>query len=451
MIKLPEVFEGTLKNKLGAEFNSFKESIEQTAPVSIRLNPNKKTKEEDYEILSKVPWSENGRYLKSRPIFTLDPAFHAGAYYVQEASSMFLEYAIKKTVDFEKPLKVLDLCAAPGGKSSLIASLLGEKDFLLVNEVIKSRLAVLKENMLKWGFTNYVVANQDPETFADLEGFFDLVLVDAPCSGEGLFRKDKKAVEEWSQEHVNFCSSRQKRILSAAAMLVAPGGTLIYSTCTYNDIENSENTSWLTRTLDFESVSFEVPEEWRVVKEPNGYQFYPHKLQGEGFYLSVFRQLGSDNRFVSGKIGLNRVSKNQREVISKWLKPDFFENTEFYTKNEGIVTAIPRNLLEIHGSVFKALFKRSSGFEIGVFKGNDFIPSHALALSLVLNAEIQKIELSQESALRYLKKEAFDLTGIDQGWALVCYQNLPLGWIKKIQERMNNYLPTEWRIRMEID
>ena len=238
----------------------------------------------------KVPWHPQGYYLNERPSFTLDPVFQAGGYYVQEASSMFVAEAVRQTMDTSKPLRVLDLCAAPGGKTTTLAAELTENSFLMANEVIKSRIPALKENLLKWGFTNYVVTNHDPETMAELEGFFDVVLVDAPCSGEGLFRKDDEAAKEWSVQHVELCSARQKRILKAAAFLVAPNGVLVYSTCTYNAQENDENVAYITKITELERIDLSLPTEFGIQATQGGAQFYPHKLKGEGFYLAVFRQ-----------------------------------------------------------------------------------------------------------------------------------------------------------------
>jgi NOL1/NOP2/sun family putative RNA methylase len=450
-MNFPEAFQNNLSQILGDEYPAFLAALELPAPTSVRLNPKKATKLTSLEIADNVPWSKTGRYLTQRPVFTLDPAFHAGAYYVQEASSMFVEHVFEQVVDRTKPLKVLDLCAAPGGKTTHLASLLGENDLLVANEVIKSRLAILKENLQKWGFSNIIVSNQDPETFADLEGFFDIVLVDAPCSGEGLFRKDPAAVSEWSESHVQMCSARQRRILSAAAMLVAPGGFLIYSTCTYNASENHENVKWLNRTLDFETAEVTVPAEWGISIKENCFQFFPHKTKGEGFFIAALRNLSRDARFVKGKPDLNRLRREQRAVLKDWIKPDVFEELEFFYKNDGNIVAIRASLLSEYGSVLRALSKRSSGIEIGIFKGKDFVPSHAFALSDLIANDLDRLELSENQALRFLKKENFEFEAGKDGWLLVTYGGLGLGWIKKIGDRINNYLPTEWRIRMDIE
>jgi NOL1/NOP2/sun family putative RNA methylase len=246
-----------------------------------------------------VAWSSNGYYLKSRPSFTLDPMFHAGAYYVQEASSMFLEEALKQAVDLTQPLKVLDLCAAPGGKSTLTQSVISNSSLLVSNEVIKARVNVLAENITKWGSANVIVTNNDPKDFQRLPGYFDVVIVDAPCSGSGLFRKDPKAVDEWSEQNVQLCNQRQQRILADVLPALKPGGVLIYSTCSYSPEENEDICDWLMDNYSFENTRFTLNEELGIVEttSPNnkavGYRFYPDKVKGEGLFIAAFKK--SDN------------------------------------------------------------------------------------------------------------------------------------------------------------
>ncbi|UBM60634.1 RsmB/NOP family class I SAM-dependent RNA methyltransferase [Marinilongibacter aquaticus] len=443
----PEAFTAQMKALLGDEFDSFQAAIAEASPVSIRHNSQKNKRPMVLE--EPVNWHPYAEYLKERPVFTLDPAFHAGAYYVQEASSMFIHEAVKQCVDLERPLRVLDLCAAPGGKSTLLADMLNNESILVVNEVIKSRVGVLRENMRKWSFPNVIVSNHDSEEFVELEGFFDLVLVDAPCSGEGLFRKDEEASGHWSPEAVQTCSARQKRILQAAAMLVAPGGKLLYSTCTYNTKENTENVEWFCRQQDFRAVSLEVGVFEGVQAAGKGYQFFPHKVKGEGFFLAVLEKTSHDADYVEGKIKLNRLPKKLLGELSKWIEePTRFS---FFLKPDNRVVAIPQSIEKEMGSVFRALFKRSSGLEIGEFKKEQFIPSHDLALSTIVSKAVPQLPLDKDNALLYLKRESFALEVEIQGWHLVCYQEMGLGWVKGLGNRVNNYLPKEWRIRMDIN
>ncbi|WP_304233072.1 RsmB/NOP family class I SAM-dependent RNA methyltransferase [Jiulongibacter sediminis] len=448
--RLPEAFVERMKNLLGTEFDQFSETLKSDAPVSVRLNSRKKLTELFDDLKTdKVKWHSEAFFLKERPVFTLDPAFHAGAYYVQEASSMFLKEALVQTVDFSKPLRVLDLCAAPGGKTTLMADLMNSESLLVANEVIKSRVSILKENLLKWGFPNVIVSNHDAEEFADLEGFFDLVLVDAPCSGEGLFRKDKNASSHWSEEAVATCSARQKRILQAAAMAVAPDGVLIYSTCTYNPEENHQNVQWFVKNQDFEVLTLNTSTFPEIESREPGYQFYPHRLIGEGFYIAALQKKGGDTDYTTAKIRLNRLPKKQVEELTSWLeRPEHFE---FFLKKDDGIVAVPKELASDFGTVLKGLFRRSSGFEIGTFKKNNFVPSHALALSSEISLKVPKIDLSKDEALLFLKKESFDFGSAENGWHLITYQGLGLGWAKVIGNRVNNYLPKEWRIRMDIE
>jgi 16S rRNA C967 or C1407 C5-methylase (RsmB/RsmF family) len=253
-----------------------------------------------------VLWSSLGHYLSSRPVFTLDPLFHAGGYYVQEASSMYMEMvkdAIEKDYSssenaceggfFAQKLAALDLCAAPGGKSTHLASLLGEDSLLVSNEVIKSRAVILADNIAKWGMENVVVTNNDPADFGAFEELFDLVVADAPCSGEGLFRKDPQAAGEWSPANVNLCAQRQQRILADIWPSLAPGGYLVYSTCTYNKFENDGNLRFLCEELGAEAVKLVAPEGSGIIETPGGgFQFVPGRVKGEGQYMALVRKNG---------------------------------------------------------------------------------------------------------------------------------------------------------------
>ncbi|MDX1666694.1 MAG: RsmB/NOP family class I SAM-dependent RNA methyltransferase, partial [Saprospiraceae bacterium] len=273
---LPEAFLQRTRQQLGDEFEAFVRALDGPPPVSIRLHPRKKFSLP--ENTGKVKWCPGGLYLPERPVFTLDPHFHAGAYYVQEASSMFLSEAVRQWIDLSQPLRVLDLCAAPGGKTTLLNSLLPEGSLLLSNETIASRFRILKENATRWGYANTCLSQADPAALSEIDGFFDLVVVDAPCSGEGLFRKDRNARQEWSEELVDFCAGRQKRILTDALGLLAPGGTLVYCTCTYSREENEDNAHWLCEEMDLIPRKMTLSSEWGIEEQTYGYQLYPHRL-----------------------------------------------------------------------------------------------------------------------------------------------------------------------------
>jgi 16S rRNA C967 or C1407 C5-methylase (RsmB/RsmF family)/NOL1/NOP2/fmu family ribosome biogenesis protein len=447
-MNLPEVFKTKLSQILGAEFPAFLKALENPAPASVRLNPKKKTDLLTLNFNGNVSWAKDGRYLSEKPVFEEDPTFHSGAYGVQDASAMFLEYVLEKIVDRSRPIRVLDLCASTGQQATLVASVLGEKDLLVANEIVKSRLSILKVNILKWGFSNVIVSNQDPETFADLEGFFDVVLVNPQSSAEGVFANNSGAISEWSEANVQMHATRQKRILSAAAMLVAPKGVLIYSTNTYNATENQENVNWLNRTLDFETIDLDVPEDWGITKNERCFQFFPHKTKGHGFFIAAMKNLSRDAKFVKGKPDLNRLRREQRAILKDWFRPEVFEELEFLYKNDGNIVAIRTALLADYGSVLRALAKRSSGIEIGIFKGKDFVPSHAFALSDLIADSIERLEVPAVEAMKFLRKENFEFSTGKDGWLLITFGGNALGWVKKIGDRINNYLPAEWKIRI---
>lgn len=449
---LPPAFQAQMQAQLGAEYAAFENALVQETPVSIRINSRKNA----YPVndLEPVPWCEEGFYLPERPSFTLDPLFQGGAYYVQEASSMLLSEAVKQTVNLNRPLRVLDLCAAPGGKSTLLASMLHADSLLICNEVIRSRVSVLRENIDKWGLPNVVVSNHDPEDMPNLAGFFDVVVVDAPCSGEGLFRKDTDAIDEWSEANVQLCSARQKRILAAAAPLLDERGILIYSTCTYNDAENLDSMRYLAEN-GFRNRALELPAEWNVVEKISGnavgYQCYPHRVKGEGFFISVFQKksftaaVKLDARTFRS---IRALRPRETASASKWLEnPAEFS---FWEKPNGDVMALPKALEKEFLFLDSAIRNKGFGLEMGQFKGTDFIPSHTLALSTAINQNLPAISLNKEDALRFFKKENLIFDEPLKGWLLAQYQGVNLGWLKGVGNRVNNYLPKDWRIRMDI-
>ena len=263
-------------------------------PTSIRVNPFKKM---ELKTQQPVRWCPDGHYLDTRPSFTFDPLFHAGCYYVQEASSMFIDHVLKYVrPNRENPIKIFDLCAAPGGKSTLINSAISSNDLLVANEIIKTRVPVLCDNLNRWGTSNTIVTNNDPKDFSRLTGIFDIILVDAPCSGSGMFRKDPTAMNEWSEANVNLCHQRQERILADIYPALKEDGYLIYSTCSYSHQENEDILDWLCREFDMETVRIPIYMEWGIVEtqspEKNawGYRFYPDKVKGEGLFAACLRK-----------------------------------------------------------------------------------------------------------------------------------------------------------------
>jgi 16S rRNA C967 or C1407 C5-methylase (RsmB/RsmF family) len=370
----------------------FLQAMEEESPVSIRLNP---LKAKDWTVIEgeEVPWCRGGYYLKERPAFTFDPLLHAGAYYVQEASSMFLDEVLKQhssLITHHSSLpKVLDLCAAPGGKSTLLRAAIPVDSWLVSNEPNPKRAQILSENMQKWGSPHTIVTNNYPRDFKKLKVKFDLILVDAPCSGEGMFRKDEVAIHEWSLQNVAHCSRLQREIVCDAWECLQPGGLFIYSTCTFNTHENEENVRWMMEELGAEILPVETKPEWKITgsllkgfHEPV-YRFIPKRTKGEGLFMAVFRKPSSKD-YPAGK--------------------------------------------ELKLSDLKAL---------------KILPPQREGLG-----EGAHVELSYSQALQYLRREALTLPSeVPTGMVTMTYQGMPLGTAKNLGTRANNLYPKEWRIK----
>lgn len=417
--------------------------------TSIRVNEAKTTNHPPPTAnVEKVPWTVSGSYLPARPSFTLDPTFHAGAYYVHEASSMFLEQALRQSVDLCQPLKVLDLCAAPGGKSTHIQSLISADSLLVSNDVIKSRASILSENLTKWGAANVVVTNNDPKDFQRLENFFDVVVVDAPCSGSGLFRKDPDAINEWSQDNVALCSQRQQRILADIWPALKPNGILVYSTCSYSVEEDENIATWLKEELTADNVKLAIAPDWGIVETNTdgnfGYRFYPDKVKGEGFFLACFKKAAAD--FYQPEENKNRrikLDKNAIAVLEQWVDKDL--PLVFVAEKEEWL-AMPATVAEALDALKKNCYIRKAGVRMGKVIRNELIPDHELAVSTIIAKTIPFVALDEASALQYLRKKDVQLDTDKTGWLLVKYHGYGLGWIKAMANRTNNYYPSNWRI-----
>lgn len=418
------------------------------APTSIRINPAKPPTKMP-ALTTPVPWSSFGYYLDTRPSFTLDPLFHAGAYYVQEASSMFLEQAFRQTVDLTKAQRVLDCCAAPGGKSTLIQSLLSPDSLLVSNEVIKSRVSILQENMIKWGAANTVATNNDPRDFQRLENYFDVIVVDAPCSGSGLFRREPEAIEEWSAANVGLCWQRQQRILAGCWPALRKDGILIYSTCSYSREEDEDVLDWMVTEFDANSCRLQTDSEWNIIETTGkyggyGYRFYPHRLKGEGFFIAAVRK--NDGADFTTPRRLNqpeKPAKKDQEMIRHWIQPA--NPLGFFTHQEQI-HAVPETRLTDLAVLQSALYLKEAGITIGHAAAKDFIPHHHLAMSTMVHPDVPVLPVDRDQALQYLRKEELHPNSAHRGWTLVQYEDRNLGWIKALPQRANNYYPKEWRI-----
>jgi 16S rRNA C967 or C1407 C5-methylase (RsmB/RsmF family)/NOL1/NOP2/fmu family ribosome biogenesis protein len=423
--------------------------------TSIRLNPAKARSISQVHSISEtspVPWSAYGYYLAERPSFTFDPFFHAGCYYVQEASSMFLEHALRSHADLTAPLNVLDLSAAPGGKSTHLQSLISANSLLVSNEVIRSRAATLRDNIIKWGSPNVIVTNNDPKDFARLEGFFDVIVVDAPCSGSGLFRRDPDAISEWSLRNVDLCSQRQQRILADVWPALKGGGLLIYSTCSYSREEDEDIMDWISHDLAASNLALNVPDEWGVVgsvsaKGNRGYRFWPYSVRGEGFFLSCFQKPGDANASVEQKRRMAKLTKSELNIVAQWIDT---EGKEF-VKHENVIYAWPLELNHQMNTVLSNTRVIYSGVRIGELMREKLVPDHALAMSTAMLNPSDRLDLDYEDAIRYLQRKDIVTSGGNKGWKLACYDNFPLGWVNVLANRINNYYPKELRILKETN
>ena len=452
-MELPVDFVSRTRAILGDEFEALAEALETDSPVSIRINRKKHTPlpapEKGFEA---VPWCESGYYLPERLSFTFDPLLHAGAYYVQEASSMFLNAVIRQYV--ESPVCCLDLCAAPGGKSTLLADSLPAGSLLVSNEVIRSRSHILAENLCKWGNPNHAVINNDPKEIGQLRHLFDVIVTDVPCSGEGMFRKDKASRDEWSTANVELCASRQRRILHDCMDALKPGGLLIYSTCTYNAEENEENIHYLTEACGAVALPVDTDPAWHITPalkyDHPVYHFFPHKTKGEGFFLAVLRKPEGITETIrtkaKGKKEKNVMQQPIPEQAARLIQPGL-PGTFVWRNNK--LLFLPESLQAVYPLLQEKMNLLTAGIEIGELKGKDLIPSQALALSTALNRDaFPSVELSWEEAIRYLRKEAVQLPpDTARGFVLLTYQEFPLGFVKHLGNRSNNLYPQEWRIR----
>ena len=454
MNTLPAPFEERMRKLLGEEAPAFFDALQTEPPVSIRLNPRKFPASlpifPQAATAGPVSWCPDAFYLNARPLFTLDPYLHGGAYYVQEASSMFIAHILNQILP-EKEIRALDLCAAPGGKSTLLSSLLPPDSVLVANEVIRSRATILKENIIKWGSEQVVVTNNDPSDFGALRGAFDLILVDAPCSGEGMFRKDPNAIQEWSEHNLQLCSERQRRILQEIWDCLKPGGFLIYSTCTYHREENEAILEWLLRQYDARSV--EIRHSFDSItpgySEAYCYRFYPHKTRGEGFFTGVIQKTeGPEFHLPANK--KNKISPVSLPAETRAL----LAYPELYTPyaNEQIVGILPVRqaaFIRLLDNSLRVLYK---GCEVAEIIHKKVRPLPALALWQGLNQDQCPIyQADKTTALTFLKKEDIPPIPLTGDWILITHEGIGLGLCKNLGNRLNNYYHKEWRIRMKLN
>ena len=447
-MQLPEKLLSSLEGIKGFDKEAFERvHVSGEQVTSIRLNPQKEFKFQNSKFkISNIPWTQFGFYLAERPSFTFDPLFHAGCYYVQEASSMFLEQVLKQTIDLSKPLKILDLAAAPGGKSTHIQSLISKDSLLVSNEVIRNRSNILKDNIIKWGSDNVVVTNNDPKEFARLENYFDVIVVDAPCSGSGLFRRDEEAIGEWSLNNVRLCAQRQQRILADVWPSLKKDGILIYSTCSYSKEEDEDILEWMNSEFRIQNSELRIMNDWSIVESSGGYRFWPDKVKGEGFFIACLKKMDGEYKTeIRLKRKIELLNKKEMEIVKYWVR----ETGHQFAKVDHAVYAVPQNLLGDLNILSDDLHVIYFGTIIGELVREKLIPSHALAMSYLASENMERVELNYDQSIKYLQKKQLKID-TDKGWKLVTYKNYSLGWINVLPIRINNYYPKELRILKDI-
>lgn len=445
-LSLPQALFESFSHITVPDIDQLNEAHQLPPVVSVRLNPIKPSKA--FADATPVPWCTQGRYLDQRPSFTADPLLHAGCYYVQEASSMFLEHALKQMVDFTQCLMALDLCAAPGGKSTLLSSLLNEQSLLLSNEVIPSRVSMLTENLTKWGQLNTWVCSNDPKQFAPINNLFDIVLIDAPCSGSGLFRKMPDFIHDWDMDHVHLCSQRQQRIVHDIFPSVKEEGIMVYMTCSFCEEENEQMVDIILQEFDVDSCAIDIPAEWGIVetisqaKQGYGYRFFPHLLNGEGFFLACFKKRTSGEK--PNKIDPNRSRKNKTDLTPLQSFVDT-ANKVGLLQNDHLMM-----IEEAHAEYAEYFAQHLKVVKKGILCGKvirgELIPEHELAMYAHLRRDIPAVDVNLEQAVRYLQREPIEIDCPAKGWFLLRYEGQSLGWIKNLGNRINNYYPSHYRI-----
>ena len=416
---LPTAFEVYTKQLFGKErYNIFCKGLQQSSPVSIRINPfktNKTTQVADNFVPTHVAWCAEGFYLNSRPNFTFDPLFHAGAYYVQEASSMFLSHVLRHLIN--KPVALLDLCAAPGGKTTCARTAISDGSIVFSNEPINKRAQILAENVQKFGHSDVVVTNNYPRDYKKSKLEFDVIVADVPCSGEGMFRKDPQAIAEWSEQNVENCWKLQRSIIADIWDNLKPGGLLIYSTCTFNAHENEENVAWILNEYDAQLLEVPTEKTWNItgslINNPLGedkpfpvYRFIPGFTQGEGLFMAIIKKGGTS-------------------------------------------TNLELNAEKLVAEANKKLKIMAHGVKQGIIKGKKIIPDHSLALAINGDrSSYPNVEIDYETAIKYLRHEAIMLSAVaPKGIVTLTYRGHAIGFANNLGNRANNLYPQEWRIK----
>jgi 16S rRNA C967 or C1407 C5-methylase (RsmB/RsmF family)/NOL1/NOP2/fmu family ribosome biogenesis protein len=466
-LPLPSEFENQLKQIISDEYDDFRHALDENPPVAIRFNRRKGGEKPEWaNSVTPVQWCQDGEYLPERPSFTLTPQLAAGQFYVQDPSSMIYQTIAEKLFPKSVNLRILDLCAAPGGKTTAMINAIQDGSLVVANEVTPGRAQILRENIIKWGYPNVIVTSSSAEKLGKLRESFDIIAIDAPCSGEGMMRKEAEAIAQWSKKLVRDCATLQQSIIDDIMPALRPGGILIYSTCTYNIDENEKNAEYIASNFDLESIDLKLDKEYGIKHGINTsihcYRFMPHITKGEGLFVAAFRKSGNlkieDAEAVSKPSKKDKKRKNESIKSAKNGQASYNEamkwldnSEEFYPilSNNNIVNALLKAHMPFYEKLSEKAYILLAGIPLAELKGKSIIPQAGLALSTAINQDsFPIIDVSIEEALDYMRRNTLkcpDNTPV--GYVLVRYAGLPLGFIKNLGNRSNNLYPTEWRIR----
>lgn len=476
---LPAGFLSRMQSLLGDSFPRFAQAMQESPATAIRLNTRKTNATPKWSGMTPVSWCESGFYLDERPLFTLDPLLHAGAYYVQDPSSMIHQQIVARIMQLpdmqerlrhadDMPLRVLDLCAAPGGKSTAIINALPDHSLMVSNEIDRQRCGILRENLEKWGYPEIIICNSDAAALGKADNIFDIIAVDAPCSGEGMMRKDADALDQWTPGLTESCARLQREILSDILPALRPGGYLIYSTCTFNTLENEENVKWLMTQWGMSAVALSMTGTEDVLPsldpEIPALRFMPHATRGEGLFAAILRMPGNDLPASLPKQREQKASKGKKCRNTAPAKGKMDKSRQSANPGEWLDTA-DSPLIHEYGdkayalsaqlSALDALLQKNgvrvveAGVPVAEIKGELRLPAPELPMSLAFRKDaFPSVELSREEALSYLRREPLTLPpSAPRGFITVSYLGVPLGLLKNIGSRTNNLYPQNWRIR----
>ncbi|MBR5685649.1 MAG: rRNA cytosine-C5-methyltransferase [Muribaculaceae bacterium] len=441
-MNLPQEFIVQLRGLLPDEWEALTRAITSSEPsVAVRVNGARGVGVPDGAC--RVAWCDQGYYLQDRQQFTFDTDWHAGRYYVQDASSMFIAHVIRHLV--HEPVRYLDLCAAPGGKTTAALQALPTGSLVVANEIVPPRARVLADNVIRWGHPRCVVTSNAPAQVGKLTHFFDVIATDVPCSGEGMMRKDDEAVSQWSPQLVEQCAERQRGILTDVWNALRPGGLLIYSTCTYNRQENEEIADFIVRELGATSLEVPVEPEWNIHpaigSDCHCYRFMPYRVDGEGLFMAVFRKDGDSPR---QDIRIKeKSSKKADETAKNWLSSP---NDYAVSQQGDLMIAAPQDIRREVDALRASLNVLHAGVELATLMGRKTVPHHALAMSVERDKDAFPIcEVDYPTALRYLRGESITVDG-PRGYVLIAHKGAIQGFANNLGNRANNLYPKSLRI-----